>query len=167
MKPMNLRTVLFTLSAVSLLPSFAGAQTQYHWEIYPKSHLKFEIPTTWTTEVKGDTLLATTPGVDMAFVAATGGLAEAANAEKAMITEIGKRLQGVKITSPTKPNAQHGLKGFRAGGSGKKDGADVVWLTYVLGDGKGHVMLTVGIFVPSDAALNQIGHVLDSIQPAT
>jgi hypothetical protein len=103
----------------------------------------------------------------MEFVAATGA-AEAANAEKAMLTEVFKVLQGAKFTSPMKPTAQHGLKGFVATGSGKKDGAEVEWLTSVLGDGKGHVMLTLGFFGAGAAASKtQIVHVLDSIQPAT
>jgi hypothetical protein len=146
----------------------AAAEVQYHWETHKKTNVKFEIPTTWTTDVKGDVLVAKTPtpGAGIEFVAATGGLA-AKNDEKAMLAEVGKVLQGAKLTSPLKPATQHGLKGFVATGSGKKNGADVEWFTSALGDGKGHTMLTIGFFGPGAAAYKaQIVHVLDSIQPA-
>lgn len=146
----------------------APADVKYQWETHKKTSIKFEIPTTWTTEAKGDVLVAKTPtpAAGIEFVAAAGGLA-AKNDEKAMLTEVGKVLQNAKLTSPLKAATQHGLKGFVATGSGKKNGADVEWFTSALGDGKGHVMLTIGFFGPGAAAYKtQIVHVLDFIQPA-
>jgi hypothetical protein len=146
----------------------APADVKYQWETHRKTNIKFEIPTTWTTEVKGDVLVAKTPtpAAGIEFVAATGALT-AKNDEKAMLTQVGKVLQGAKLTSPLKPANQHGLTGFVATGSGKKNGADVEWFTSALGDGKGHAMLTIGFFGPGAAAYKtQIVRVLDSIQPA-
>jgi hypothetical protein len=147
----------------------AATDVAYQWETHKQTNIKFELPTTWKMEVAGNTLVAKTPtpAAGIEFVAAAGGLA-AKNDERAMLIEVGKVLQGAKFTSPLKPASQHGLKGFVATGSGKKNGVDVEWFTSALGDGKGHAMLTIGFFGPGAAAYKaQIVHVLDSIQPAT
>jgi hypothetical protein len=149
-------------------PAPAEGEVKYQWETHKKTNVKFEIPTTWAVEAKGDVLVAKTPtpGAGIEFVAASGGLA-AKSDEKAMLVEVGKVLQGAKLTSPLKPAAQHGLTGFVATGTGTRDGVAVEWFTSALGDGKGHAMLTVGFFGPGAAAYKaQISHVLDSIQPA-
>jgi hypothetical protein len=155
-------------TAPASAPASAPADATYHWQTHQKTHIKFEIPTTWSTDVQGDVLVAKTPtpGAGIEFVGATGAAA-AGSDEKAMLVEVGKVLKNAKFTSPLKAAAQHGLKGFYATGTGTKNGVEVEWFTSMLGDGKGHAMLTVGFFGPKAVGYKgQIVHVLDSIQPA-
>lgn len=151
-------------------PAPAPAEVAYRWEIHKATNLKFEVPTTWTLTPNGNVLVAKTPtpGVGIEFVAATGGV-EAKNDEKVMLAAVARTLQGARFTSKMKPAQQHGLKGFVATGTGKKDGAEVEWFTSAIGDGKGHAMLTLGMYAPtvSPAYKAQMIHILDSIQPAS
>lgn len=150
-------------------PPPADVTAGYRWETHKQTNIRFEIPTNWTTSVNGNQLVAKTPtpGVGIEFQAAIGGLATKHD-EKVMLKEVGKSLQGAKYTKKGQPVEQHGLKGFVATGTGKKDGKEVEWFTSALGDGHGHEMLTLGFYAanvtPEYKA--QMMHVLDSIQPA-
>jgi hypothetical protein len=150
-------------------PPAGGTEAGYRWETHKQTNIKFEIPTDWSTSVNGNQLVAKTPtpGVGIEFQAAIGGLATKHD-EKAMLKEVNKSLTGAKYTKKGAPVEQHGLKGFVATGTGKKDGKEVEWFTSALGDGHGHEMLTLGFYAanvtPEYKA--QLMHVLDSIQPA-
>ena len=56
-------------------PSASAPDVTYRWETHKATNLKFELPTTWTLNPKGNVLVAQTPtpGVAIEFVAATGG----------------------------------------------------------------------------------------------
>jgi hypothetical protein len=150
-------------------PAAAAPDVTYRWETHKATNLKFELPTTWTMTPKGNVLVAQTPtpGVAIEFVAATGGV-EAKNDEKVMLGAVAKTLKGAKLTSKMKPAHQHGLTGFVATGTGTKDGNEVEWFTSAIGDGKGHALLTLGMYRPTASAAYraQMVRVLDSIQPA-
>jgi hypothetical protein len=137
----------------------------YRTEIHKGTNMKFDLPTSWKIETKGDVLVATTTGAGIEFVGATSGVA-AKNDEKAMMAEVGKILQNVKFTSKMKPVEQHGAKGFVVTGTGKKDGAEVEWFTSAIGAGKG-ALLALGFYSPtiSPAVKAQIVHTMDSIAP--
>ena len=158
-----------TAAVTAATPPAAAPEVTYRWETHKATNLKFEIPTSWTISQNGNVLVAQTPtpGVAIEFVAATGGL-EAKSDEKAMLGAVGRTLKGAKLTSKPKPAQQHGLSGFVATGTGTKDGNEVEWFTSAIGDGKGHSLLTLGMYraTVSAAYKAQMSHVLDSIQPA-
>lgn len=147
-------------------PAPAPAAATYRWETHKSTHMKFELPATWTISTQGDVLVAKGAGVGIEFVGASSALA-AKNDEKAMVTEVGKILQNAKLTSKLKPVEQHGSKGFVVTGTGKKDGADVDWFSSAVG-GKGGALLALGFYSPNIAPATkaQMVRVLDSIQPA-
>ena len=84
-----------------------------------------------------------------------------------MLGAVAKTLKGAKLTSKMKPAQQHGLTGFVATGTGTKDGNEVAWFTSAIGDGKGHALLTLGMYRPtaSPAYRAQMARILDSSSP--
>jgi len=140
----------------------------FHWEVHKPTNIKFELPKEWTTSINGNILVAKTPtaGVGIEFVGVDGKLS-AKYDEKLLLKEVGRSLTKVKVTEH-KAIEQHGLKGNMIVGTGFKDGADVHWRCRVLGDGKGHDMLTLAFY---QAHLEgkykaELIKILDSVQPA-
>jgi len=128
--------------------AFAGdPPAGYRWEVSQKAGIKFAIWKAWTINVDGGVLVTkhhnfATNGIGMEFVAVTRG--EAADAEKQMLAQVTRTLVGAKQNAGSTPIAQHGLSGFLLKGTGKnQSGVPKEWFSVVLGDGKGHGMLTL------------------------
>src|SRR5580704_13574681 len=138
-------------AAFSSLMSDAGAQAAppgYRWETHPKANVKFLVPSNWiTTGEPGDVVITKPkePGLALEFVPIVFGAAEAAKAEAAAGKAILQRIPDAHVTAPATPVSQNGLTGTLIKGEGTKSGAKVEFFAVVLGDGKGHGLLSVGL----------------------
>ena len=153
--------------------SDAGAQAArpgYRWETHAKANVKFEVPTNWiTTSAPGD-VVVTKPkegGLALEFVPITLGPAELQKAEATAGKVILQRIPDAHVTAPAQPIAQNGLTGTLIKGEGTKAGAKVEFFAVVLGDGKGHGLLSVGIAGAGQIATHKdkVIEVFNSIRP--
>jgi hypothetical protein len=146
----------------------AVEEAGFHWEVHKPTNIKFELPKEWTTSIEGNVLVAKTPtpGVGIEFVGVDGKLS-AKYDEKLLLKEVTRSLTKVKVTEH-KGIEQHGLKGNMVVGTGFRDGADVHWRCRVLGDGKGHDMLTLAFYQAhlEGKYKDELIKILDSVQPA-
>jgi hypothetical protein len=168
--------VVLSLGAAALaftapvIPDAAAqaARAGYKWETHKNANVKFEVPTAWTTTVNGD-VLETKPkdgGLAFEFIAianANDTKAIAASIDK----EIQKRIPDAHVTEPAKPIAQNGLSGALVKGEGTKGGKKVEFFALVLGDGKGHAILSVGFAGVGQIAAHkaQVVEIFNSIRP--
>lgn len=169
--------VALSLAAGSLafagVMSDAGAQSAragYRWENHKAANIKFEVPTAWTTTTESGDVLVTKPkdgGLAIEFVAIAHGQDEAKKAEDAIGKAILKRIPDAHVTQPAKPVSQNGLTGAVIKGEGTKNGGKVEFFAVVLGDGKGHGLLSVGFAGPGQikAHETQVVEIFNSIRP--
>jgi hypothetical protein len=157
----------------SSLMTDAGAQTAppgYRWETHPKANVKFLVPSNWvTTGEPGDVVITKPkePGLALEFVPITYGAAEVAKAEAAAGKAILQRIPDAHVTGPATPVAQNGLSGTLIKGEGTRSGAKVEFFAVVLGDGKGHGLLSVGVAGAGQIAVyrDKVVEVFNSIRP--
>jgi hypothetical protein len=159
--------------AFSGVISDAGAQTAppgYRWETHPKANVKFLVPSNWvTTGEPGDVVITKPkePGLALEFVPITFGAAEVAKAEAAAGKAILQRIPDAHVTGPATPVAQNGLSGTLIKGEGTRAGAKVEFFAVVLGDGKGHGLLSVGVAGAGQLVTyrDKVVEVFNSIRP--
>jgi hypothetical protein len=151
-------------------PPGAPAGDAMRWEVFKAGNLKFEIPSAWTSKTEANNHLVVQPPGKNALVeyaAVSNGFAAKA-AEKELLAEIGKIIQAVKKTSNVKKFKQHGCDAFTLEGKGKKDNAEVDWVSFGVGH-KGGEILAIALFykdVPQNIK-DDIRKSLESIQPGT
>jgi hypothetical protein len=174
------KSFLVVLSLAAGALAFAGvasdasaqaARAGYRWEIHKTANIKFEIPNAWTTSSEGDTLI-TKPkdgGLVFEFFAIDGGQNEAKAVEKQIEKEILKKMPDARTTEPAKPVAQNGLTGVLIKGEGTKKGTKVKneFFAVILGDGKGHGLISVGYAGVGQIAKHrdQVVEIFNSIRP--
>jgi hypothetical protein len=147
-----------------------GGDVAMRWEVYKAGNLKFEIPVAWSTRTESNNHLVVQPAEKNAlieFAAVPNGFA-ARGAEKEMLAEIGKIITNVKKTTGVKKFKQHECHAFTLEGKGKKNDAEVDWVSTGVGH-KGGEILAIALFykdVP-EATKAQIRKSLESIQPGT
>jgi hypothetical protein len=160
------------LAFSSVLPEALAqaARAGYRWETHKGSQIKFELPTVWTTSIDGDVLVAKPkdPGLALEFVGIAHGEQEAKAVEKSIGNAILKRIPDAHVTEPAKAVAQNGLSGALIKGEGTKNGSKVEFFAVLLGDGKGHGLLSVGFAGVGKIAQHrdQIVEIFNSIRPA-
>jgi hypothetical protein len=121
----RLKKVLGLLIALGLLASLASAQD--HLMTHKEGGIQFTLPAGWQSEADGDRLLVHSrdKSVAIVFFVATEDNFEAAVG--AMVDEVDKIIDNVKVTNEGKEGEHNGMSMYSISGNGTMDGQPVVW----------------------------------------
>src|SRR5437868_11492793 len=111
--------------ALSLLAPLAAAQE--HLMTHKEGGIQFALPAGWTSDAEGDRLLVHSPdkSVAIVFFVATEDNFEAAI--DAMVSEVDKIIDNVKVTNKGKEGEHNGMPMYSVSGNGTIDGKAVAW----------------------------------------
>ncbi|MFL6214198.1 MAG: hypothetical protein ACJ74J_09945 [Blastocatellia bacterium] len=121
----RLNKVLGLLMALSLLAAVASAQD--HMMTHKEGGIQFALPAGWQSDADGDRLLVHSPdkSVAIVFFVATEDNFEAAI--DAMVDEVDKIIDNVKITNKGQEGEHNGMPMYSVSGNGTIDGKAVAW----------------------------------------
>jgi hypothetical protein len=144
----------------------------FRWESHADAHVKFQIPTNWTTKATEEKAMAARSpdqGVGILFRYISLGAPEAVADEKLVLGELKSLVQDIKVTNPLTKFQQHGLTGTGLGGTGHRAGIPIGWFSIVFGDHRGHGVLAFGFGAASEFVKQYptILKIMGSIQPIT
>lgn len=158
------------LAFTGRLSDAAAQRAGFKWETHAKANVKFEVPTAWNTTIDGDTLVTAAPDKKVAIeFVAVPDMSKEAKVEAAVNRELLKLVPDAKNNGPSKPATQGGLSGAVVTGVGTRKGRPVEYIAAVMGDGKGHGIVILGLAGKGEFATHRdkVVEVLNSVKAAS
>lgn len=121
--PVRTLALLVALGLLTALASAAQDQTLTHKE----AGLQFTLPAGWQTDAEGDRLLVHSPDKSVAIVFFVATEANFEAAVGAMVDEVDKIVDNVKVTNKGQEGEHNGIPMYSVSGNGTLDGKAIVW----------------------------------------
>src|SRR3954470_4913448 len=117
--------LLGLMMALSLLATLASAQE--HMMSHKEGGIQFALPAGWESDAEGDRMLVHSPdkSVAIVFYVATEATFEAAVG--AMIDEVDKIIDNVKVTNKGEEGEHDGMPMYSVSGTGTLEGKSIAW----------------------------------------